>query len=66
MCLYWCYLCCICVDVGVACFVNVSCCRFDDVCFKGFCMGGVPGRGLGALAMSTRVGELCVVEYFCC
>ena len=28
-------------------------------------MGGVRGRGVGALGMSTRVGELCVVECFC-
>ena len=29
-------------------------------------MGTVRGRGLGALGMSSRGGELCVVECFCC
>ena len=49
--------------VLVSCvFVECFCCIFVDVGFKEFCMGGVRGRGLGALPMSTRVGELCVVE----
>ena len=45
-------------------FDKLFCCRFFDAGFKEFCMGGVCGRGMGALAMSTRVGELCVVECF--
>ena len=39
-------------------------CSFVDVGVKRFCMGCVHGNGLGALAMSTRVGDLCVMEYF--
>ena len=43
---------------------HVFCRSFVDVGCKEFCMGSVRGRGLGALGMSTRVGELCVVECF--
>ena len=39
---------------------------FVDVGFKDCFMGGVRGRVLGALAMSTRVGEVCVVGSFSC
>ena len=42
------------------------CCSFDDAALKYSCMSRVRGRGLGALGMSTRVGELCVVDLFCC
>ena len=43
--------------------LNVCCCcSFVNVGFNEFCMGGVCGRELGTLAMSTRFGELCVVE----
>ena len=45
------------------CSLNVFCRSFIDVGFKEFCIGGVRGSGL-ALAMSNRVGELCVVECF--
>ena len=46
------------------CLLNVFCCIFVDIGLKTFGMGGVRGRVLGALSMSTRVGEFCVVECF--
>ena len=39
-------------------------CSFGDACFKYSCIRGFRGRGLGAIGMSTLVGELCVVERF--
>ena len=39
-------------------FVECFCCIFVDAGFEEFCKGRVRGRGLGALGMNTRVGEL--------
>ena len=41
--------------------LNVFFCNFVDFGFKVFWLGGVRGRGLGALGMSTPVGEVCVL-----
>ena len=46
----------------ILCSLNICYCSSVDVGFKEFSMGCVRGRGLGALAMSTRVGKLCVVD----
>ena len=42
------------------CLLNVFCCISVDVNFIEFSMVGVRGKWLGALSMSSRVGELCV------
>ena len=47
--------------VFVECFSRI----FVDVGFKEFCMGAGRGRGLGALGMSTRVGEMLYETYTC-
>ena len=46
--------------------LNVSCCYFVERGFKELRTEGVRRKGLGALSMSTRVGELCVVECLGC
>ena len=49
---------------SVVCLLNICCCSFVDVGLKSFVWDVFAEGDLGALAMSTRVGELCVVEGF--
>ena len=51
---------------GELCVVKYLCCIFVDAGFRYHCTRSVRERGLGALGMSTRAAELCVLLNICC